>query len=165
MHVVGDGAESIIFVVLGVELVRSVDLGWNTGFVLTAIIIALVARAAGVYGLIGLINPYRQGDSRFSMGDRFILSYGGLRGAIAFALASVLLQDKQLCAEMGGEPFTPFPHRDLFVSTTIAIVVFTVLVQGSTIRPVRPCNHDLLAALMLSCLAGCESVLTLLHSS
>ena len=138
MHVVGDGAESIIFVVLGVELVRSVDNGWNTGFVLTSIAIALVARAAGVYGLIGIINPYRHGDNRFSMGDRFILSYGGLRGAIAFALATVLLPADRLCTAEDGEPFTPFLHRDLFVSTTIAIVVFTVLVQGSTIRPVRP---------------------------
>eukprot|EP00045_Choanoeca_perplexa_P011621 m.124187 g.124187 ORF g.124187 m.124187 type:complete len:804 (-) comp15696_c0_seq2:31-2442(-) len=141
MHLVGDGAESIIFVVLGVELVRSVDSGWNTGFVFTAIIAALTIRAIGVYGLIGLINPYRNGSNHFSMGDRFILSYGGLRGAIAFALATILLPADQLCSEAENEPFIPFRHRDLFVSTTIAIVVFTVLVQGSTIRPLLEAFH------------------------
>lgn len=50
------------------------------------------------------------------------MSYGGLRGAVAFAL--VLLIDPYKVKQ------TP-----LFVTTTIAVVYFTVFIQGITIKP------------------------------
>ena len=47
----------------------------------------------------------------------FILqSYGGLRGAVAFSLVALL------------EPAN-FPNRDLFITTTLVIIIFTVVVQ------------------------------------
>merc|ERR1719232_538862 len=49
------------------------------------------------------------------------MMYGGLRGAVAFAL--VLLIDKKM------------RHADMFVTTTIAVVYWTVFVQGITIKP------------------------------
>lgn len=51
------------------------------------------------------------------------MAYGGLRGAIAFGLLSSI------------------PHQvdqnvqDVFKSTTIAVICFTVFIQGTTIRP------------------------------
>ena len=51
--------------------------------------------------------------------DQFILSYGGLRGAIAFALASLL------------DRHTFRSTRDLFITTTIAIIYFTNFVMVS----------------------------------
>lgn len=45
--------------------------------------------------------------------DQFVIAYGGLRGAIAFALATVLIPDDMLCVD--GTSFTPFLHRDLIV--------------------------------------------------
>lgn len=50
------------------------------------------------------------------------MSYGGLRGAVAFAL--VLLIDERIV-----------PQKNMFVTTTIAVIYFTVFVQGITIKP------------------------------
>lgn len=48
--------------------------------------------------------------------DQVVMSYGGLRGAVAFALV-VLLDGKQVKA------------KDYFVATTIVVVFFTVMFQ------------------------------------
>lgn len=50
------------------------------------------------------------------------MSYGGLRGAVAFAL--VLLINEDLV-----------PQKNMFVTTTIAVIYFTVFLQGITIKP------------------------------
>jgi len=51
-----------------------------------------------------------------------IMSYGGIRGAVAFALALILDESK-------------IPRKKEFVTATIAVVFFTVFVQGTTIGP------------------------------
>ncbi|ETN86845.1 hypothetical protein NECAME_16109 [Necator americanus] len=53
--------------------------------------------------------------------DQLILSYGGLRGAIAFGLAISI-------------PETIMAKK-MFVTTTIVVIFFTVFLQGITIRP------------------------------
>ncbi|GFR96590.1 sodium/hydrogen exchanger [Elysia marginata] len=60
---------------------------------------------------------------RLSAIDQFIMSYGGLRGGIAFCLALLLNAEH-------------IPERQMFVTTTTVIVFFTVFVQGITIKPV-----------------------------
>ena len=54
--------------------------------------------------------------------EKFVMSYGGLRGAVAFAL--VLLVDPNKVAK-----------QPLFVTATISVVYFTVFFQGITIKP------------------------------
>ncbi|CAF1077760.1 unnamed protein product, partial [Didymodactylos carnosus] len=54
--------------------------------------------------------------------DMLIMSYGGLRGAIAFALALILDENT-------------IPQKKEFVTATIAVVFFTVFIQGITIGP------------------------------
>jgi len=71
----------------------------------------------GVVALTAVANHVRL--VRLSHVDQCILSYGGLRGAIAFALASLL--DRQ---QFRGT-------RDLFITTTIAVVYFTNFVMVS----------------------------------
>lgn len=51
-----------------------------------------------------------------------MMSYGGLRGAVAFAL--VLLVDENVVKQ-----------KNMFVTTTIAVIYFTVFLQGITIKP------------------------------
>lgn len=55
-----------------------------------------------------------------------IMSYGGLRGAIAFALALILDETK-------------IERKKEFVTATIAVVFFTVFIQGITIGPLVKC--------------------------
>lgn len=50
------------------------------------------------------------------------MSYGGLRGAVAFALALLIKQHR-------------VEAQPMFVTTTIAVIYFTVFVQGITIKP------------------------------
>ena len=50
--------------------------------------------------------------------SQFVMAYGGLRGAIAFSLASVLDRDQ-------------FHSRQLFITTTIVVVYFTNIVLVS----------------------------------
>ena len=50
--------------------------------------------------------------------DQFIMAYGGLRGAIAFSLVTLLDENT-------------FPNKRLFLTTTIVVVYFTVFVQVS----------------------------------
>lgn len=76
--------------------------------------------APGVIILVAIVNRFR--IVKLSAVDQFVMSYGGLRGAVAFAL--VLLIDKK-----------HIPSQPLFVTTTICVIYFTVFLQGITIKP------------------------------
>uniref|UniRef100_A0ACB8FTI1 Sodium/hydrogen exchanger 3 n=1 Tax=Sphaerodactylus townsendi TaxID=933632 RepID=A0ACB8FTI1_9SAUR len=77
-------------------------------------------RAIGVVLQTWMLNYYR--IVPLGIIDQVVMSYGGLRGAVAFAL--VVLLDKNKVKD-----------KDLFVSTTIIVVFFTVIFQGLTIKP------------------------------
>ena len=69
--------------------------------------------------LTGMINKFRL--HRLNRVEQFIMSYGGLRGAVAFAL--ILIVDKET-----------IPSRQMMVTTIIAVVYFTVFLQGKLIH-------------------------------
>ncbi|KAI3388663.1 hypothetical protein SNEBB_001706 [Seison nebaliae] len=111
--------ESIIFMFLGVSTV-SRDHEFNAAFVFLTIFACLFFRILGVLIFTAIVNPYRL--KPLTKTDVIVMSYGGLRGAVAFALATVLqLKD--------------FPAKRVFVTATICVVFFTVVVQGTTITP------------------------------
>lgn len=56
--------------------------------------------------------------------DQFIMAYGGLRGAIAFALA-VLLDSGH------------FKHRRLFITSTVVVVYFTNIAMVTSLLKYR----------------------------
>eukprot|EP00730_Choanoeca_flexa_P003566 TRINITY_DN11446_c0_g1_i5.p1 TRINITY_DN11446_c0_g1~~TRINITY_DN11446_c0_g1_i5.p1 ORF type:complete len:853 (+),score=224.11 TRINITY_DN11446_c0_g1_i5:1293-3851(+) len=137
-------AETLIFILLGVEVVTSVSQGWHTGFIIAAYFLCLIFRAMSVFASSLFINRLRRHQITFK--DQCVIAYGGLRGAIAFALAFILLEEDLLCStdfdgQGGGDVVTPFRHRNLFVSATIFIVMITVFVQGTTIKPVLNALH------------------------
>lgn len=70
--------------------------------------------AAGVIGQTWVLNRFRL--IPLDKIDQVVMSYGGLRGAVAFALV-VLLDSAQVRA------------KDYFVATTIVVVFFTVMFQ------------------------------------
>ena len=72
------------------------------------------SRPAGVVLQTWVLNRYRM--VQLEIIDQVVMSYGGLRGAVAFALV-VLLDERKV------------KERNLFVSTTIIVVFFTVVFQ------------------------------------
>ncbi|KAK5873479.1 hypothetical protein PBY51_018516 [Eleginops maclovinus] len=113
-------AETIIFIFLGISAVDKSKWAWDTGLVSCTLIFIFVFRAAGVIGQTWVLNRFRLVP--LDKIDQVVMSYGGLRGAVAFALV-VLLDAEHVKA------------KEYFVATTIVVVFFTVMFQGLTIKP------------------------------
>ncbi|CAL8351106.1 unnamed protein product [Merluccius merluccius] len=113
-------AETIIFIFLGISAVDKTKWAWDTGLVACTLIFILLFRAMGVIGQTWVLNRFRLVP--LDKIDQVVMSYGGLRGAVAFALV-VLLDGEKVKA------------KDYFVATTIVVVFFTVMFQGLTIKP------------------------------
>ncbi|KAL7395050.1 hypothetical protein ABVT39_009179 [Epinephelus coioides] len=110
-------SETLIFIFLGVSTIQDVHM-WSWPFVCSTLLLCLIWRATGVLLLTAVVNKLRRNTVTFR--DQFIIAYGGLRGAICFSLV-FLIDD--------------FPKKRLFITTTIVVILFTVFVQGMTIKP------------------------------
>ena len=105
---------AVLFVLIGMEVLI---LQFTPGYLLAgvlAILIVLFARMVSVAIPVGLLRLWRE----FSPGVVKILTWGGLRGGISVALALSL---------------PPGPERDVILTITYIVVVFSILVQGLTI--------------------------------
>ncbi|KAM8883425.1 sodium/hydrogen exchanger 3.1 [Synchiropus picturatus] len=120
MKVLANGSETIIFVFLGISAVDKALWVWNTGFVLLTLLFILVYRIIGVFFLTFILNKFRLVP--LEVIDQIIMSYGGLRGAVAYGLAVMLDENK-------------IKEKNLMVSTTLIVVYFTVILQGVTMKP------------------------------
>ncbi|MEQ2191921.1 Sodium/hydrogen exchanger 2, partial [Xenoophorus captivus] len=110
-------SETLIFIFLGVSTIQDIHM-WSWPFVCSTLLLCLVWRTTGVLLLTAVVNKLRRNAVTFR--DQFIIAYGGLRGAICFSLV-FLIDD--------------FPKKRLFITTTIVVILFTVFVQGMTIKP------------------------------
>ncbi|GFU49172.1 hypothetical protein NPIL_261591 [Nephila pilipes] len=119
MKMLASSSETIIFLFLGVSTVND-NHEWNTWFVVMTIFFCTVYRTVGVVILTALANRFRL--HRIDKVEQFILAYGGLRGAVAFALV-LIVSDRII------------PTKNMMVTTIIALVFFTVFIQGMTIGP------------------------------
>jgi CPA1 family monovalent cation:H+ antiporter len=107
-------ANSVVFLLIGIQIDLPVLLAdWQV--ILWAILAVLVARAVSVYGLswIGKGLPIR---------FKHVIYWGGLRGAISLALALSL-------------PVSLGPAREEIKTMAFGVVLFTLLVQGLTMKP------------------------------
>uniref|UniRef100_A0A8B9RCV9 Sodium/hydrogen exchanger n=1 Tax=Astyanax mexicanus TaxID=7994 RepID=A0A8B9RCV9_ASTMX len=121
MKVFANGSETMIFVFLGVTAIDSVIWVWNTGFICLTILFAIIYRFIGVFTLTWFLNQYRLVP--IEVIDQLVMSYGGLRGAVAYGLAASLDE-------------TRIPEKNLIISTTLIVVYFTVVIQGLTMKPI-----------------------------
>ncbi|XP_029300230.1 sodium/hydrogen exchanger 2-like [Cottoperca gobio] len=125
-------SETLIFFFLGVVTITT-EHEWNWAYILFTLLFAFVWRGFGILVLTQIINPFR--TIQFTFKDQFGLAYGGLRGAVCFALVFTL-------------PDT-INRKNLFVTASIAVIIFTVFLQGISIRPIveymkiRKTNKDL----------------------
>lgn len=108
---------AILFVLIGLELLLvEYHINWLlAGIVLIPLVV--LARFAAVWPAVQLFQKRLE----LLPGTATILTWGGLRGGISIALALSLPE------EMG---------RELILSLTYTIVVFSILVQGLTIKGV-----------------------------
>ena len=107
---------AVLFVIIGLEVLAISMTGELVLAGLLAIPLVLAARFASVGLPFPLIRRFRQ----FEPGFLSILTWGGLRGGISVALA--------LSLPDGGP-------RDVILTVTYIVVVFSVLVQGMTLGP------------------------------
>ncbi|VDM02275.1 unnamed protein product [Schistocephalus solidus] len=119
-------SEALIFLLIGCE-VFAVSLRWHTGFVFTAVVMCLLARFVVVFTLAAIINRGKTEHTKFQWTEQIICSYGGLRGAVAFSLA--ILLESHFLGEKGELA------RDVLVTTTLVVILFTVAVMGTTMKP------------------------------
>ena len=111
-------ANSLVFLLLGLQVNITAIIGsWQP--ILWALLGVFVARFIVVYGLSWLA---RHISEPIPLKWQHILNWGGFRGAISLALAL------SLPATMGSE-------RDLLRVMAFGVVLFTLLVQGTTMSP------------------------------
>ncbi len=109
---------SLVFLLIGLEVnLPALLQAWQS--VLWAILAVLIARAVVVYGLSRSLYRFME---RVPAGWSHVLNWGGLRGAIALALVL------SLPAGLDGD-------RNLMKLMAFGVVLFTLIVQSTTIRP------------------------------
>jgi monovalent cation:H+ antiporter, CPA1 family len=108
-------ANSLIFLLIGAQEAQQHfrNLWWP---VFVAVVMVTAGRAIAIYPLCAVFSRSRlKVDSR----HQHALFWGGLRGALALALALTLPQD--------------VAQHDLIITLTFAVVAFSIFVQGLTI--------------------------------
>ncbi|KAI6212349.1 Sodium/hydrogen exchanger [Aphelenchoides besseyi] len=118
IKMLSNSSETVVFMFLGLSTMSSHQY-FDLWFVVVTVAACLIYRTIGVLFQCAILNRYT--NKKFTMEDQFILSYGGLRGAIAFGLLSSVPDG--------------VAAKDMFATTTIIVICFTVFLQGSTIRP------------------------------
>jgi CPA1 family monovalent cation:H+ antiporter len=108
-------ANSIIFFILGINLARQ-DFAQAFLPICAAILAVLIGRALAVYPCSALFS---RSSLRVDYKQQHIMFWGGLRGALALALALGIPDD--------------LPYRQEILTVTFGVVAFSVFVQGLTI--------------------------------
>jgi CPA1 family monovalent cation:H+ antiporter len=110
---------SIVFLLIG-DQIRFSNLADNLGIIGITIAGMVVSRLVSVYALGFFSN--RVANSNISLAEQTILWWGGLRGSVSIALAL------SVPTILGNE-------REDIISTVFGVVLFTLLVQGLTTKP------------------------------
>lgn len=108
---------SVLFLLIGLELLVLGLSPSYAGITLLAIPLILLARLTAVSVPMKLLGTFRQ----FTKGAIPVLTWGGVRGGISVALA-LSLPDNE--------------HKPLILTATYGVVVFSIIVQGLTIKRV-----------------------------
>ncbi|XP_049661927.1 sodium/hydrogen exchanger 5 isoform X3 [Accipiter gentilis] len=94
MKTLASSSETIIFMFLGISAVDTSKWAWDTALVLGTLLFILLFRAVGVVLQTCVLNHFRL--IPLDRIDQVVMSYGGLRGAVAFALVILLDRTKGL---------------------------------------------------------------------
>ena len=108
---------SLVFLLIGLEVhVDTLARAWRPK--LFAIAAVLIGRSLSVYLLVPVTNIFVE---NIPVRWQHVMVWGGLRGALALALALSLDNTS--------------PYRDRILDLTFGVVVFSILLQGLTVKP------------------------------
>ena len=112
-------SNSMLFLLVGLS-VNPVDLALRGNIILVAVLLVMIARAATVYSMVPATTRLFRLPT-ITPAERHIMWWGGLKGGLAIAI--VLSIPEQLAG------------RSLLLDMTLGVVLFTLLVNAPTIRP------------------------------
>jgi CPA1 family monovalent cation:H+ antiporter len=122
----GYWASSLVFILAAILVPRLMG-GFGlhaVGLLVVLIAMAFLARAAVLYGLLPVLSALKLSPS-ISAGYRAVILWGGLRGAATLALALAVTEHAGV----------PEDIKRFVAMLATAFVLFTLLVQGTTLRP------------------------------
>jgi len=136
---------SIVFLLIG-DQVQFARLVQNWGTTAVAIGAIILARAIAIYGLGSLSNWLA--NSQISRANQTVVWWGGLRGSISIALALSVPAH--------------LPGREEIIANVFGAVLFTLLIQGLTTKPLLEklglLNHQALQRAYLEATARREAL-------
>lgn len=113
---------SVLYIILGLSFVRILQMSMIIVFSLAAIILNLVCRYCSVFTGTLLMRQLPDGYDKKKFATLF--TWGGLRGGLSIALA------------MSTESFIPADLYHILIGCAYAVVFFTTVVQGLTMKKV-----------------------------
>ena len=111
---------ALTFLLVGLEMNLS-DIRRMIGPIAIAVMVALLGRAVGIFGLFPIVNrlpAVEKADLRYQT----VMVWGGLRGAMSLVLALSIPAS--------------FPGRADIITITLGVVLFSLLVQGLSLEVV-----------------------------
>lgn len=122
----GYWASALIFLLAALRIPELLsDANLADAFMLIALVLtALVARGLVLFGLMPVLNALGLAQ-KADWGLRLVILWGGLRGAISLALALAVVE----------HPGVPPEVKRLVATLVTAFVLFTLFVNGLTLRP------------------------------
>ncbi len=109
---------SIVFLLIGDQIRYSI-LEQNLGAIAVSVVAMIISRAIAIY-LLGAVSNF-VAKSEIPLPEQTVLWWGGLRGSVSIALA---LSVPSVISE-----------REEIIATVFGVVLFTLLVQGLTTKP------------------------------
>ena len=106
---------SIVFLLIGFE-VHPAQLVGSAAIIAVSFIVVVMARLGVVFGVSAMM---RRTSERLPSSWAMLITWGGLRGALAMVLALALPAE--------------LPHRSLLIDLTFGVVTLSLLLQGLTI--------------------------------
>lgn len=121
-HLLDEALNAILFILIGLEMIVIVHSFEWTNLIVggVGIVIVLTARFIGVSVPITIMKTFRKFEPKTIQ----ILTWGGLRGGISVALALSLTKIESIDTVA----------KDTILFVTYCVVVFSILVQGLTIK-------------------------------
>jgi len=112
---------SLLFLVIGIALqeISGGDVRFLWPGLIAGIVVVIASRVMVVYPMVALHN--RLPGEKIPQAWSHILFWGGLKGSIPMALVV-------------GLPVI-FPHRSFFLAAAFSVVLFSLVIQGLTIKP------------------------------